>query len=313
MNHIHVGVASTEQPRKVMKRLISLSILWLFLIFSGSLWSQTTSYHLIAGSFKTLKSANECVDALTMKGFAPKIIFPTTKSSYYRVSIYSSLDRGTVSSYKSQLPSAKGYWTLAVNGSNLKVDAPSSPPNPNYGRGTLAGTPIYHVIVGSFPNRDEALRSQGARQSQGFDAYLLDPEPGSSTYRLGVYRTANRRQAEEFQKQLQRSGKVPKAWVHEEKAMVDPTDLEVSQAGRRVVGGVFHLIGGSFKNFADADEYKQNMEGNGYSVVILFPKPGVSATYRVSIGRSAVKSQVEQVKRQYKNQLKKDAWIYHEK
>ena len=181
-----------------------------------------------------------------------------------------------------------------------------------YGRGTLAGTPVYHVIVGSFPSRDAALRSQGARQSQGFNAYIIDPDVSSTKYRLGVYRSANRREVDAYRQQLVRSGKASSSWIYEQKALVVPTSSSTA-SGNRVVGGVYHLIGGSYQNFEDADTYKRDMQSRGYNAVIMFPKPGVSTTYRVSIVRSAAKSEVKKGQQKYKAQTRKDAWIYFER
>lgn len=308
MNQAKVAVASRSYLQTSYKKMIAFSAICLLLSILTLSWAQSTTYHLIAGSFKTLKSANELVDALTIKGFSPMIIFPTEKSSHYRVSVYNAQDQGLVQSFKKQMPGSVKYWTLAVQGAGLR--SPSNTP-PNNSRVTATGSSLYHVVIGSFPTRDAALRSQGARQSQGFDAYVLEPTAGTKNYRIAVYRSSNKKEVDAYRQQLIRSGKVPSAWIQETGGS---TGTEVSTGtGNRVVGGVYHLIGGSFQQFEDAETYKQNMLGEGYNALIIFPKPGVSTTYRVSIARSAIKNNVQQVQARYKAAKKKDSWIWLER
>ncbi|MCI4668706.1 MAG: SPOR domain-containing protein [Bacteroidia bacterium] len=300
-----IAVSKSRQMPET-KKYITFFFLWLLLSLATLSMAQNTSYHLIAGSFKTLKPANELVDVLSMKGFSPQIIFPSEKSSYYRVSIFNSVDRNTVKSYKSQVSGGAKYWTLAVDGTQSRSSVSG---NPSFENDRSIFSNNYHVVIGSFPSRDAALRSQGARQNQGFNAYILEPADGNSTYRLAVYRSSNRKEVETYQRQLVRSGKVPNAWIHESGASTSVS----TGTGSRVVGGMYHLIGGSYNKFDEADAYKQEMIGKGFKAIIIFPKPGVSTTYRVSVARSAVKNDVKSAQAKYKSMTKKGSWIYFEK
>ncbi|MEO0896923.1 MAG: SPOR domain-containing protein [Bacteroidota bacterium] len=311
-----------------MKRLMMISFLLIAMSMGSLVWGQGTAYHLIAGSFKTLKSANNLQDALEMRGYAPFVIFPSAGSSNYRVSIYSSYNRYEVESFKNQTPQAKKYWILPVAGGAINPASGSSSrlpqitPSANRGRGSLEGVAIYHVVIGSFPTRDQALRSQGARQAQGYNAYIV--ENGTRSYKVAVYKAYNKREADDYKQNLVRSG--VKAWVMTQAPMAGSDFRVIDQpargsfnnnrvskiTGTTAIQNVYHVVASSFKTFNDAEAYKVQMRNNGYDAVILYPKPGVSSWYRVSIARSPSKGDLVPIQNIFKSETKKKTWLHFE-
>lgn len=316
MNHQHVPKAGIKTTKHPLSFLLALACS-IGILLPQSVFSQDAYYHLVAGSFKNFKAASESAKALKAKKYDPLILFPTQGSDHYRVSIYHSLNKQEVDSYAAQLKKAgvnsKSFWVLtqadpatqSVSRSNSKLASPTSSPS----------TANFHLISGTFQQFENANQALTALRVQGFEPYIIFPSGSNSSYRVSVYASSNRKEVESYSNMLRKRGKNP-GWIYEQEPGVS-TSLKVasSKIGPSVIDAsnsstTYHLIGGSYKDFTQANEFAQQMQSTGFDPLIMFPEPGKGDHFRVSVYRSTNRTEVNTFKNnQASNKALSKSWI----
>lgn len=318
MNRLNVskdGISNISSP---LSFTLALAISACLLIPSLS-FGQGSYYHLIAGSYKNFNAASESAQALKAKKYNPLILFPSGDTEHFRVSIYHSLDKQEVQGYVSQLKKAginsKSFWILTqqdpagtvsqgVSRSNSKLPGT----NTNIGDGTN-----FHLISGTYQQFENANQAVTALQTQGFEPYIIFPTLSTNSYRVSVYASNNRKEVESYSNMLKKRGKNP-GWIYaEEPGVTTSLGSSTSLAPNRVAGpsnATYHLIGGSYQDFTQADQFSQRMRAKGFDPLIMFPGPGQGDRFRVSVYRSTNKNEVAVFQRnQERQKVLAKSWI----
>lgn len=302
--------------------------LFALMLRPASLRAQSEYYHLIAGSFDDLKSANDLVTALKAKGQSNALIlFPSAESPKYRVSVYYSANRQEVQSYANSIRNTggKSYWILvqkdpkavAASSSATPVAKNKKPEQTKPGAMTPGKPapakpgPTYHLVVGSFDKFETANQSMSSLVSSGFEPYIIYPSASSKAYKVGVYYSKDRKEVQTYSGMLKKRGKNP-GWIYEDSDAAPSTKTTPATSTRLPAGATptYHLIAGSYDRFEQASEFADAMKAKGMEPLIMFPEPGISDTFRVSVYRSTNKTSVESYKKQ--KALSK-AWIFEQK
>ncbi|TAE47210.1 MAG: SPOR domain-containing protein [Bacteroidetes bacterium] len=324
--------SSYNQPLSRVFRFLLMAGIALFVLIlrPASLQAQSEYYHLIAGSFDDLKSANDLVTALKAKGQSNALIlFPSAESPKYRVSVYYSASRQEVQTYANSIRNTggKSYWILvqkdpkAVAASSSTAVAASAknkkpeqtkPGSMTSGKAaTPTAGPTYHLVVGSFDKFETANQSMSSLVSSGFEPYIIYPSASSKAYKVGVYYSKDRKEVQTYSGMLKKRGKNP-GWIYEDSEAAPSTKTTPATSTRLPAGSTptYHLIAGSYDRFEQASEFADAMKAKGMQPLIMFPEPGISDTFRVSVYRSTSKTSVESYKKQ--KALSK-AWIFEQK
>jgi len=306
----------------------SLSLLVGLLMGTFIATAQTTPayYYLIAGSFDNFQAASQLVTSLEGKGQTPVMLFPNAETKYYRVSVYSSLERAKVSAFKKGLKGAgQKYWILEQKPAGTS----NASANKRTDRSTLAATEAaaeegmtYHLILGSFDDAETANRSVDALTAQGYEPYVLYPQTTREKYRVSVFRSNERAEIDAYSSLLKKKGKTS-GWILEETAGTTSiygqpgtiaTDLPLSPGTRTVSPGniTYHLIAGSFDRFDQASAFAEKLRTKGINTLIMFPETGISQTFRVSVYQSTQRERVSIYQKDLK-QRGQSTWVYEQK
>lgn len=289
------------------------------MLWGSSLKAQGAYYHLVAGSFDNFQSAKELAEVLKEKNMEPLILFPQGDSKYYRVSVYHGLDRKVVKDYSKTLKSSKSYWILTQKdpAADAAASASASPTLPETANIRKAApdpdAQTFHLVVSSFKTFNSANAEVQRLTGQGFKPYVIYPGGGSSTYRVSLYTSQDRKEVETYSSMLKRRGKNP-GWVFTEKPGTTTTKAIAGSEARLAPGQstTFHLVGGSFSNFTKASAYAEEMRGKGFDPLIMFPDPNGDDSFRVSIYRSTQRSKVTAYQQGLAKQGKSKGWIFEQ-
>jgi hypothetical protein len=336
---LHRQIVPTAGLKLSFRSFLSLLSLSLFLALPGKkLVAQDAYYHLIAGSYADFPSAQQYAEALKSRNYNSLILFPTLDSKNYRVSVYHSSTKAEIQNYLNQLKKAgidaKKFWILTqtpVGG--VIAPAATTAPQVRVADGSLRGAGTFHLISGSFQQFAKAQEAELAMEAQGFQADVLFPDSKDGSYRVSIYRSPNRKEVETYSSMLKKRGKNP-GWIFLDdgsaKAVARISDEAASskrivlgpQAGTSaapaqsaaVANVTYHLIGGSFKKFNQANTYSEELKAKGLDPLIIFPEPGVSSSFRVSAYRSNNKAQVTAFQKNAEAQkLLKKTWVYEQR
>lgn len=284
----------------------SAALLCLVLAALG-LQGQTQYHHLIAGSFDNLPAASQLAEALKARGQNATILFPSAASPQYRVSVYASTSKPEVEAYAAALRNtgSKGYWILTINDlSSGQVAQRSSGTQPKGSKAPApaAGTKLYHVVVSSHNNISEATIRMQTLVSEGYEPYVLYPAVNGEPFRVGVFRSASRKEAQAYlsmQKRKKGSG-----WLYEApmpgtsgNAVNMPGSPALPPGKAAAAGVTYHVIAGSYSRFDQANTFAEAMKAKGLQPLILFPEPGKPQTFRVSVFRSTERASADAFKR----------------
>lgn len=301
--------------------------LFMSLLFSFSGYAQDTYYHLIAGSFDELTPANELAESFESRSYNPAVLLPRKPGGRYRVSVYRTTSRAEIDAYAKSLGTAgESYWVLALKGqevarTNARMTQPGKVVDPDENS--------YHLIVGSLDDFASAEEKVLELEKEGFEPYIIHPDGSSSRYRVSVFMSQDREEINTYQAFL-RKRKSYGGWIYEAKPG-EPANLAGSDRnfenspGARLVGQnqrgestttetgnvVHYLIAGSFENFDQASRLSDALRLKGYSPMVMFPDPGVSDYFRVSVYQSTRRNRVEEFQKKYKQQTNNNnAWIF---
>lgn len=299
-----------------VSRLRGFLVLAFMALYFG-LFAQTSNYyHLINGSFTKLEDAKTLVADLKAKGYTPVLLFPTTDSKYYRVSIYQSFDRSEVQSYAASQKARKkpAGWVLALgdeqapsNTANARMAAPV--------KGTESSDEIsaFHLVVGSFDEYAQADALVMALAQEQYEPYVIFPAKEGDKFRVSVYSSDSRREIEGYASMMKKRGK-EKGWIYEE---TDPAPNTLASARVATRGGDdladYHLIGGSFKSYEQALVFADEMKTDGHTALVLFPQVTKSDRFRVSIYQSDSQNAVSRYRKQLEKAGKAAGWVYKNK
>lgn len=338
---LHRQIVPTAGLKLSLRSFLSLLSLSLFLALPGKkLVAQDAYYHLIAGSYADFPSAKQYAEALKTRNYNSLILFPTLDSKNYRVSVHHSSTKTEVQSYLNQLKKAgidaKKFWILTQtpSGAATSAAAAATSPQVRVSDGSLRGAGTFHLISGSFQQFAKAQEAETAMEAQGFQADVLFPDSKDGSYRVSIYRSPNRKEVETYSSMLKKRGKNP-GWILMDDgstSAVARISDEASTSKRIVLGPkagtstaapaqsaavanvTYHLIGGSFKKFNQANTYSESLKAQGFDPLIMFPEPGVSSSFRVSAYRSNNKAQVSAFQRNAEAQkLLKKTWVYEQR
>jgi hypothetical protein len=275
--------------------LRSAALLCLILAFLG-LQAQTQYHHLIAGSFDNLPAASQLAEALQARGQNATILFPSASSAQYRVSVYASTSKPEVEAYSAALRNAgaKQYWILTLSDYSSSQAAQRSSGTQAKGSkapAPAAGTKLFHVVVSSHNNISEATIRMQSLASEGYEPYLLYPSVDGEPFRVGVFRSANRKEAQAYLSMHKR--KKGSGWLYEApmpgtsgSAVSMPAGPGLPPGKAAAASTTFHVIAGSYSRFDQASAFADAMKAKGLQPLILFPEPGKPQTFRVSVYRS---------------------------
>ncbi|MEM7658682.1 MAG: SPOR domain-containing protein [Bacteroidota bacterium] len=328
-----------------LRSFLSILSLSLFLALPAEkLFAQNAYYHLIAGSYDDFPSAKTYAETLKARNYNSLVLFPTLDSKNYRVSVYHSANKGDVQGYWTQLKkagiNAKSFWILTQQPVGATATAVGTAPQVRVADGSLRGAGTYHLISGSFQQYDKAEEAKAAMAAQGFNSNVLFPDSKDGSYRVSIYRSPNRKEVETYSSMLKKRGKNP-GWILLDDGTVSSTSsvARVSNTSAVTTGGkimlgpkggsatstapasrvavsnvTYHLIGGSYKNFNQANNFSESLKAKGFDTLIMFPEPGVSSAFRVSTYRSNDKAQVTAFQRNVEaQQLLKKTWVYEQR
>ncbi|MEM7367120.1 MAG: SPOR domain-containing protein [Bacteroidota bacterium] len=291
------------------------------LLLPSLTFGQGGYYHLIAGSYKNFKAASESAQSLKAKKYNPLILFPTGETNHFRISIYHSLDKQEVQGYVSQLKKAginsKSFWILTQTDPTASITQGVARSNSKLAGSSGTGTGTnFHLISGTFKQFDNANQAVTALRTQGFEPYVIFPSTNNSSYRVSVYASNNRKEVESYSNMLKKRGKNP-GWIYAEEPGVTTSLGAATIASNRITPGAninatttYHLIGGSYQDFSQANEFSQKMLAKGFDPLIMFPEPGEGDRFRVSVYRSTNKNQVAVFqKNQERQKVLSKSWI----
>jgi cell division septation protein DedD len=309
------------QNSKNIFRFRSILVVGALSLCLGLAAQNTAYHHLVTGSFAKFEDASTLVSQLESEGYDPVILFPNDKSKHYRVSIFRSVDRSAVSSYASNAKKQgkRSGWILTL-------DDPSAVAATGTATARMAASPTtrgevetssssnYHLIVGSFDEFDQADALVMALAEQNFEPYVIFPQGEEKKFRVSVYNASDRSEIEAYSTMLKKRGK-EKGWIYEEKEPAPNTLTANLRMASRGSGEMlkYHLIGGSFKMYAQATTFAQESKSKGHSPSILFPQFTGSDRYRVSLYSSDNKKEVVRYRKQLEKDGKEAGWIYEKK
>ncbi|GAB4415074.1 MAG: hypothetical protein OHK0039_23450 [Bacteroidia bacterium] len=298
-------------------------MLMLFCLLGATiLRAQGNYHHVVAGSFETFEAASHLADGLKARNYDPVIMFPQGDSKLYRVSVYRTTNKAEAELYAKQekAKGAKGYWVYSLGGptptpqtANARL---SGKPTQGTTQGTTRGaaspasTTTYHLIMASLKDFESAGKTLADLQQKGFEPYLIMPSQPGGSYRVSVFTATRKAEIKKYSDLLKRQGRTP-GWIWEEEPGTVTTRGIATSPARLTAGSAttYHLIGGSYKTFTQANTYASEMQAKGFSTLIMFPDQGGDGSFRVSIFRSTNKQEVEAFRQA---QLKKNVkgWIF---
>ncbi|MEM6628303.1 MAG: SPOR domain-containing protein [Bacteroidota bacterium] len=296
------------------------------------------SYHLIVASYKSFESANNFAEVLQQKGLQAYIVFPKPGGNAYRVSIFGSVDRNLVQSYKAQVKNQYDGWIyfqdveLPPTSKGKVLNTSQEPDYPVNSRRELtsdqaAGGYMYYLILGSFDTYESAEKKANALRQNKYEPDILLPTVNNPKYRVYVYATGDKREIDAYMQRLKKVNR-ESGWIYEQpvEMMVFENGLpEPSFASRGQDQGTnggayaqpqpqkvtfnFYLIAASFKKLGQAQAFSQELIKDGFSPLILATNEQ-SGYYRVSVYQAYSREEVQY----YANQLRKiqgrKYWIY---
>lgn len=186
----------------------------------------STTYMVIAGSFRGYPQANSHRDFLVRSGYSKaRVIMPDNVNQHYRVSVYESTDIGAAENY-TQLARRDGLnaWVKSyedLSGSSTGGSLDPLPPLPTQTRGNDIPTAFpearlatqFYVIASSFTDR--YLAEQALRGMYGYpyaDIVSGTDKMGNPVYRVAVLATTNRQDAYYERDRLKNDG-FKGAWI----------------------------------------------------------------------------------------------------
>jgi len=297
---------------------------------------ESTTYHLIVGSFKTFEQADQHIRKLAAEGIEAVTLFPNSQTKLYRVSVYHSKNRDEVKAFQANLkrlgkeagwiyaekplpPPAKTQAPAAAAAAEIQTTArsltaasasKSSPPattsNPE-----IDPNITYYLIAGSHPDFETANNHAAELQADGFETLILLPDEESDKYRVSVYFTHDKREIDAYASYLRRGGKV-KGWILARHGAAPANELAAprGELTRSIPSGQqYYLIRGSFKNRTSAEQFMAEMRQAGYQTYLLQPTPNSRNRYRVAIYRAPNRAEVEAFQKTLKSQGKEAGWI----
>lgn len=292
-----------------------------------TLLAQTNTYHLIVGSYVSFDLADQKIKDLAREGYEAIVVFPNDKAKRYRVSIYHSKTRNEVQSYSAMLKRQgrdAGWIYLEEPPKPNEVIVQNTPPpfsrsvTPNVTQPSTTTRAIntnitYHLIVGSYKDMISANDYANELIGKGFETIILQPDDVSDSYRVSIYFTHDKAEINAYASSVRRQGKV-KGWIYEQHREDGTRSVAPSQAAPAtpISAGQFYLITASFKDHVAATEHAVKVRREGLKPMILLPKPGETARYRIAVFNSSQRAEVVAYQRQLKNQGKDGGWILNQ-
>ena len=174
----------------------------------------------------------------------------------------------------------------------------------------------YHLITGSFTKLEDARTLVNDLKEQGYNPVILFPSGDNTHYRVSIYQAFDKAEVNQFNAS-QKAQKKPSGWVL---TVNDAAASSSSETARLARGDnttnptqpvSFHLIVGSFDDFATADGLVMALAQQGYEPYVIFPKnPGEK--YRVSVYNADNRKEIEAYSALMKKRGKEKGWIYEE-
>jgi len=175
--------------------------------------------------------------------------------------------------------------------------------------------PVYHLVVGSYGSFDTAKDFIDALQNRGYKPYMIFPEPGGTTYRIGVFSAKDRPAVEQFSRQVQNLNAwiyledIPDNWPQNAKTAFYEEDIP---APSQIAGGtMYYLILGSFSTYEAAEELSNRLRENKYEPEILLPTIE-APTYRVYVYSTDDKVEIEAYESKLRRTGRETGWIYEQ-
>ncbi|WNJ18062.1 SPOR domain-containing protein [Pontibacter sp. G13] len=291
--------------RNVIKSMVAMMCMMMGWSLQGQ--AQSEEHFLVAGSMATLESAQDLISTLRLRNpsLTPGILNPMGNSPKYRVYVYTSVDKQAVQNFKGQLTMGgkDDWWILSVPYGSRGA-APAGGATRRMANPTM-GTTSFHYVVGSFDTKERAeseieeLRSQGLKE-----AYIILPNGGSAQYRVSLFWSSSRRETESYASLAKKRANLTKGWILTADYGIQTTLGSASNAR-------FHLIAGSLRTQAQANEAATKWRAKGYQVVVLPPVTGKYNNWRVSIFQAQTKADAQSEQTRI-GASAKSFWIYEQ-
>ncbi len=176
--------------------------------------------------------------------------------------------------------------------------------------------PAYHLVVGSYGTFETAKSFVDALAQRGYKSYIIFPEPGGTTYRIGLFNAKDRQAVENFSKQLQGKLKgwiyledIPSEWPSKAQGVIEEQTIGVATPVTE--GTMYYLILGSFSSYETAEELANRLRENKYEPEILLPTLD-APTYRVHVYATQNKSEIEAYANKLERTGRETGWIYEQ-
>jgi len=176
--------------------------------------------------------------------------------------------------------------------------------------------PAYHMVVGSYGTFETAKSFVDALAERGYRAYIIFPEPGGTTYRIGIFSAKDRQAVENFSRQLQGKLKgwiyledIPSEWPSKAQGVIE--EQPATSESPIIDGPMYYMILGSFTTYEAAEELADRLRENKYEAEILLPTLD-SPTYRVHVYATQNKSEIEAYASKLKRAGRETGWIYEQ-
>ncbi|MEM6343545.1 MAG: SPOR domain-containing protein [Bacteroidota bacterium] len=178
----------------------------------------------------------------------------------------------------------------------------------------------YHLINGSFTKLEDAKTLVADLKAKGYSPVILFPSGDSKYYRVSIYQSFDRSEVKTFA-DSQKARKKPTGWIltlGEESPtsttanarLAAPAATSTTAKSNEV--SAFHLVVGSFDDYAQADALVMALAQEQYEPYVIFPtKEGEK--FRVSVYSSDSRREIEGYASMMKKRGKEKGWIYEEK
>ncbi|MEO0473721.1 MAG: SPOR domain-containing protein, partial [Bacteroidota bacterium] len=176
-----------------------------------------------------------------------------------------------------------------------------------------AQSAYYHLITASFDSFEKAHAMVEDLKGQSYTPLILFPSEDAKVYRVSIYHSTNRSEVAKYQSDLKARRK-RSGWILTLGNPGSPAETTaVSRGGtataRLSETGQYHLIVGSYNDFASANNLQETLKGQGYEPYIIFPTQD-QKSYRVSVYQADNKGEIKAYNKLLKKRGKEKGWIY---
>lgn len=178
-------------------------------------------------------------------------------------------------------------------------------------------TAYYHLINGSFAKLEDAKTQVAELKTKGYSPVILFPSGDNKYYRVSIYQSFDKSEVQQFAAN-QKARKQPNGWIltmgNESPAASSTANARLAAPSPQIKdesASAYHLVVGSFDDYAQADALVMALAQEKYEPYVIFPtKEGDK--FRVSVYNSSNRREIEGYAAMMKRRGKEKGWIYEE-